>query len=272
MKKLLRIIIFLIKHPNFKREYGMPFFRFLYFQLIAKRSDFIFNFYGSSRLNIKKGFPSSTGTFYTRLYDFDDMNFLLRYLKRGDAFIDVGANVGIYSILAAVELDCTVHSFEPDPKTYKELEYNITINNISNNYSYCLGLSHTNESLFLTSNKGAANHVTDDPSNSTKISLRALDSFRIDAEFIKIDVEGFEFFVIKGGLNTISKVNVILIELKGHGTKYGIDEVEIHRMLRDMGFSPFCYLPHENRLQSIVNSEENYIYIRDIERAQKRLI
>ena len=63
------------------------------------------------------------------LSDWHEMNLLLRYLRPGDEFIDIGANIGIYSLLAGsrVGLDGKVYCFEPDTITFHKLKQNIQL-------------------------------------------------------------------------------------------------------------------------------------------------
>ena len=56
------------------------------------------------------------------------MSFLLHYLNEEDTFVDIGANVGSYTILSGIIKKSTVHSFEPIPSTFKKLKRNISIN------------------------------------------------------------------------------------------------------------------------------------------------
>ena len=67
------------------------------------------------------------------LYDFEEMKFLLRYLREDDNFLDVGANVGVYSILAsAVITGGSIHAFEPSFISRERLEENLRLNHIEN--------------------------------------------------------------------------------------------------------------------------------------------
>jgi FkbM family methyltransferase len=272
MKTLFNILLFLIRHPYSRLEYGLPFLRFLYFQIWKKRETFIFNYYGKSRIYITHGYPSATATYYVRLYDYDDMHFLLSYLRSEDVFLDIGANVGIYSVLAAVETGCSVRSFEPNVETYNQLMRNFEINNMNLEFCYNFGLSGGDEQRYITTDKGAANHIEFNPNSSCEIvQLRRLDNLMINPEFIKIDVEGFESQVLSGGMDTFSKANIIQIELKGHGSRYGYDENEVHKSLKDLGFSAYKFCPNDLTLSLSDISDENYLYIKDIQKVIRRI-
>lgn len=72
----------------------------------------------------------ATGNIYTGLHEFIDMAFCLHLLRPGDLFIDVGANVGSYTILASKVVGANSFTLEPVPETFKRLKRNININDI----------------------------------------------------------------------------------------------------------------------------------------------
>jgi FkbM family methyltransferase len=71
---------------------------------------------------------------YEEVFENDELTFLERYLKEGDVFIDVGANIGIFSLVAAKMVGATgkVISFEPTLSTFQRLNENIILNNFTN--------------------------------------------------------------------------------------------------------------------------------------------
>src|SRR6185295_2090869 len=69
------------------------------------------------RLGARRGMTGATGNIYAGLHEFHDMMLLLHFLRPGDIFLDMGANIGSYSLLAAGVAGATAHAFEPDPQT-----------------------------------------------------------------------------------------------------------------------------------------------------------
>jgi predicted RNA methylase len=67
----------------------------------------------------------ATQKIYCSLQEFEDMALLLHVLRPGDLFVDVGANVGSYTILAAGVCGANVISIEPVPSTFTHLADNI---------------------------------------------------------------------------------------------------------------------------------------------------
>jgi hypothetical protein len=86
-------------------------------------------------------------------------------------------------------------------------------------------------------------------------------------EVIKIDVEGFETEVLNGAEQTLKNENlkVLIVELAGHGKKYGFDEDMIKKKLAELGFIPITYKPRERKIHCKNDNEttQNSIYIRD---------
>jgi hypothetical protein len=74
-------------------------------------------FVDGTRLLIRAGMHGATGNVYVGLMEYEDMAFVLHLLRKDDAFLDVGANVGVYSILAAGR-GANVLAIEPVPATY----------------------------------------------------------------------------------------------------------------------------------------------------------
>jgi tRNA1(Val) A37 N6-methylase TrmN6 len=74
--------------------------------------------------------------------------------------IDIGANVGAYSILASQETKCKVHSFEPHPETFQWLKRNINLQRIQGLVTaYNFGLGQENNVVKFSANLDCINHV-----------------------------------------------------------------------------------------------------------------
>ncbi len=71
-----------------------------------------------------------TGNIYTGLHELSSMGYLLHVLREGDLFVDVGANVGSYTILACVVKGADCCSFEPVFSTFQRLMTNIRLNQL----------------------------------------------------------------------------------------------------------------------------------------------
>ena len=132
------------------------------------------------------------------------MAFVLHFLRDGDAFYDVGANIGSYTILAAAAGVKNITSFEPSPSTCVRFENNIRLNRLSEYvHLEACALGNENGEIRFTKDYDTVNHVAsknDDPDNTELVQIRRFDDFyQVGcASFIKIDVEGYEAFVLSG--------------------------------------------------------------------------
>jgi FkbM family methyltransferase len=73
----------------------------------------------------------ATGNLYCGLHEFYDMTFLIHFLRPEDFFVDVGANVGSYTVLAGSHVGARTFSVEPVPSTFSKLINNISINHLN---------------------------------------------------------------------------------------------------------------------------------------------
>jgi len=154
--------------------------------------------------------------------------YLKKNLKEGDVFIDAGANVGSYTLIAAKQVGSTgrVFAFEPAGEIYNMLYENITLNGYQNVKAEKKALldKNTTIDLFLANkiNLGMSSiyHHDTESGGVEKVVAVRLDDYvnnqninRID--LIKIDVEGSEMYALKGMQQTLEKHKPkILIELK----------------------------------------------------------
>jgi FkbM family methyltransferase len=125
-----------------------------------------------------------------------------------DVVADIGANIGLTAILFS-SLAKKIYAFEPSPSTCRILSSNLARANASNVKAINLGLGHKEETLTITfaQNNRSGGYVSDKIRPGTghvteEIRIDTLDHFFADKEpptFLKIDVEGFEQNVIKGG-------------------------------------------------------------------------
>ena len=90
--------------------------RFASWQVRSRlQNEVIFPWIGGQRLAVRRGMTGATGNVYVGLHEFSDMMLSLHFLREADHFLDVGANVGSYTILAAGVCKARVWAFEPAP-------------------------------------------------------------------------------------------------------------------------------------------------------------
>ena len=85
---------------------------------------------------MRKSEAMITHNFYTGLYEYEDFIFFMRYADKDELLFDIGANAGVYSVLAAKVLDLDVVAFEPVNCTFERLKGNLYINGIEKKVLY----------------------------------------------------------------------------------------------------------------------------------------
>ena len=176
-------------------------------------------------------------------------------LKPGDTFVDLGANIGFYTLIASriVGENGKVFSFEPTPSTFQTLKKNIKENNFSNiviaednAVSNVSGVAH-----FKVTEGSEMNSVTNSNDESTisvkKISLDKyfsnIDHNKID--LIKMDIEGQEYNALLGmkKINLNNKSLKIIFEFHRQALKNNNQSgEEIFNLLSSYGFKIFTVL------------------------------
>lgn len=263
---------YIFNHPFNSENRWAALIRFIKWQINTKLdpNPIIYQFTENSKLLIKKGMTGATGNIYCGLMEFEDMGFLLHFLRPTDLFLDVGANIGAYSILASGEIGSHTIAIEPIPSTFGHLTNNIAVNQIQEKVrAYNIGLSSVKGIVRFTKAFDAINHVaTPEELYTIDVEVDILDSLMKDTpSLIKIDVEGFETEVINGATRILNdpKLKAIIIELNGSGIRYGYDENLIHDKFLKLNFKPYNYNPKTRKLVEISKfGNHNTIYIRDL--------
>ena len=273
----------LLNHPLNKKNKASAIWRFFKWQLGSRLvpGDIIFNWINNAKIAARAGEKGVTGNVYCGLHEFSEMFFLLHVLRKDDLFVDIGANVGSYTVLASKAVGAKVLCFEPVPTTYERLVTNIRLNDAGKRVvSLNMALGEVSGELCFTSDKNTSNHViTDrvDDVNTIKVPVSTLDSELTDSPFlIKIDVEGYETPVIEGAKQALAdkQLCAVIMELNGSGRRYGFDESKILSMMLDLEFQPCEYRPFERQLIALNGKNlnaGNTIFVRDKERVLRRI-
>ncbi len=143
----------------------------------------------------------------------DDTNLVIKILSKLDkpTVYDIVANTGYYGILAATKFNANVHSFEPIPEHIACITESAQINKVTEKvitHTMALGSKHDSLELSLSGSGStlAKNFLGNNSSPILKVVVETLDSLNLPApHFIKIDVEGYEWEVLKGSTKTIEK-------------------------------------------------------------------
>jgi len=282
MNVFKRTFGFIHRHPLAKKHVVQAYWRFIVWQIKSRLNLNLqpVKFVGETYFLAKRGLTGVTGNIYTGLHEFNDMGFLLHFLRTKDTFFDVGANVGSYTLLASGVCRSKTRSFEPVPSTYHILKENINLNNLNNLVTIeNKGVGSEAGNLRFTVKEDTTNHVIledQETQNTVLVPIITLDNYYPASKpcLIKIDVEGFETEVLKGATQILcdETLKAIIIELNGSGERYGHDDHQIHEKLLVYGFKPYNYHPLGREIEELNKfGVHNTIYLRDLEYVKERI-
>lgn len=170
--------------------------------------------------------------------------------------VDIGAQVGLYSLFAKFLPKSTFYSFEPFPATFKELNENIKLNNIDNVKTFNLAISdkETQMNLNTSLSHNGLHTLGTNPLRFTDIkpipiNTTTLDNFfkDIPIHFIKIDTEGHEYFILKGGMEVIKRYKPI-IQLEWNVTNMqqcNVNETMMYDLIQELGYKQLGFVEEE---------------------------
>jgi len=184
-------------------------------------------------------------------YDHEAERFIRSKLQAGDTFLDIGANVGFYALLAAsiVGEHGRVIAIEPNPKTFRRLKETIEANAITNvvALNLALGRERGRSDLFIDPQSGndTATMVIHDGRTSVKVEVYSLDEITIAhqinrIDYLKIDVDGFEPDVFAGAKRLLSegKIKFIQTEFCDYWLRRNSSSPEmLHQLVTSAGFT-----------------------------------
>lgn len=186
------------------------------------------------------------------IFEESEIKFMKGILGPGMVFFDIGANMGFYSLIGAkaVGINGHVHCFEPSPRMFGELQYNVNLNGFNNIRmnraafgekvgTACLSRQERGKEVY-----GRITDIGKTEGNYDEVEVDTLDRYIENAgvekiDLIKIDVEGAELQVFKGARNILSKPDapIIIFEMEErHARKFNYTCKEAVDFLRGLGY------------------------------------
>jgi FkbM family methyltransferase len=207
-------------HPLTRDQVGRSMLRFARYQLAWRlaRAPTVINWVGGTRLIVGPGMRGVTGEAYLGLNEYADMLFVAHLLRPGDLFVDVGANLGTYSLVAARVAGAHAIAVEPIAATVAQLRDHLRLNDVAALVEVAMtGVSDRPGELWFTNDADALNHVTAaDTPGAVRIPVTTLDALLGDRAplCVKIDVELHEAAVLAGARATLARpsLQAVLIE------------------------------------------------------------
>ena len=276
-KKNINIILFNDIYNLFLKIY-VSFFSFLFF----RKSKIINLNINKGRIKPKINLDPKNGFLDKYIYitrKWDDLNtqIITSKLKTNHCFLDIGSNIGYFSLLASilVKMNGRVIAFEPIKKLYKQIKFSKKINSYNNIKIYNFGLSDKNikEKIYLQEKNIASSSIykknilnfsffrgfifkkffeTKNLIKFENIVLKKLDNLiKCKVDFIKIDVEGEEYPALLGMKQILKKYKPkLIIEISNFGLKKNYP-VKIYEFLYKLKYD--IYLNYNLKKKITIN-------------------
>ena len=202
---------------------------------------------------------SLSETLFCYEFEDDEIDFLYLLLNSGDIVLDIGANIGLFSIHAGriVGPAGRVFAFEPTPQTYSKLIENIELNRLKNVYANQIALSdYSGTQDFFVSEEGhdAFNSIVK-PGRGEKYSVVNVNTTSLDdyvdkfdllgkVQFVKIDVEGWEVPLFNGGRKFFLDPNapVLMVEFtESNASNAGYSCQQLYKIIMSYGYTIYTY-------------------------------
>lgn len=199
-------------------------------------------------------------------YERGERQFLNAFLEPGDIFVDVGANIGLYTLIAArlVGGIGRVYAFEPCSVAFERLVLNTKLNRFVNIYCEKLALSDSTSQLDMKislDGQDAWNSLVS-PIEGGAFAVEMVSCVKWDdfadenglvghITMMKIDVEGWELHVLKGGYHVLSRPDAPVLQIEfADRTMHsaGSSCIELYRLLEKLGYQMFTYSMKSRRL------------------------
>ncbi|PWH85275.1 FkbM family methyltransferase [Brumimicrobium oceani] len=229
--------------------------------------------YNGFTLDLKLDDWIQENIFFLGEYEKAELGVLENHLKPGDTFLDLGANLGVFTLHASriVGINGKVISFEPFLTNYKALKKHAEVNHLTNVKIEKLAVGSESGRITLYHDESednlgmvTANYVE----NAVKeeVEVVSIDDYLLRApsltiNFIKIDIEGFEYSTLLGLEQTLRKFYPkILIEIL-EGEDDGASKEKVEGFLTDLGYKK-NFISDEGKLSEspICLDRKNYLF------------
>jgi FkbM family methyltransferase len=260
---MMRIARFVWSHPIAAKSKTRALARIAVWQIRSRlQTEIILPWIYGQHLVVRRGMTGATGNIYAGLHEFADMAFLLHFLRLGDLFFDIGANVGTYTVLASGVRRAKTWAFEPDPNIAAHLRRNVAINRLDELVTvHQLALGADEAEVPFTVGLDTVNRVAAGREGNVQL-VRQMPLDRIAAAraplMMKIDVEGYEPEVLKGAMTLLMGSSLKAVECE-------TVTADMEQTLTSNGFERLFYNPFTRHLSARLNgpAASNALYIRD---------
>lgn len=228
---------------------------------------------------------ASSVIYFNRLFDWEEMQFCWRFLRAGDRALDIGGNIGVYTVLMGHLVGERGHIdvFEPFPRHAARIRENVALNGFESRVTINeVALSDDDGETLFVVDRDVSNRVptsTDGHASKITVPLRRLDTViqvGLPTAFAKLDVEGLEAAVLRGavGLGASSPMVWVFETNEGLLRKRGSSFEEVARLFHDAGYSLWDYDVEANALRSVDGPRPNLFAVKNdaLDTVRQRLL
>jgi FkbM family methyltransferase len=265
-------------HPLTREDQLGAWARFAAWHLRSRLSpEVVTSWIGGQRLVVRPGMTGATGNLYYGLHEFMSMGLVLHFLRDGDLFLDAGANVGTYTVLASGVCRARTLAIEADCDTARDLARNVEVNGLQELVTIeVLALGPEDGEVMFTTGLGAMNQVVTERREGVRIvPQRTLDHVVGDRQphMLKLDVEKYEDQVLEGSIEVLKKPSLKVVALEATSDWST-------KLFTDLGFERAFYDPFTRILQREPNAlafsdgkwtRSNEFFVRDWEFVEDRV-
>jgi FkbM family methyltransferase len=267
-KFALTTIKYIWSHPNCKHQKIRSIFRFMGWQFYKRLAHRYLDLplLPNVKLRCHPDSYSAGAVLYCGLYDYDEMNFLLRYLRAEDSFLDIGANIGVYTLLAASKIHSgSIYSFEALPKNYERLQENVKLNKFEQVKTHAIAVSNQTGTVGLNLAEGdSMPFITHSATDKTiTVPTDTLDNLLqnqplANLTLAKMDIEGAEILALKGALSLLKqqRPHVWILEINDTVSHFGHQKQDLVDFLYGYGYNLYRYNADTNQLSSVTVEEK----------------
>ncbi len=194
-----------------------------------------------------------------------------KWLKKGMTIVELGANIGYYALMEASIIGDKgkIYAVEPFPSNFELLKNNISLNpykKIIHPYHLAISNKSGTEKLFVSNEHNLCNMLSSDCNDYVEVKTETLDNFlkgKKSPDLIRMDIEGFEYYVLEGMKKTLkdNKSCKIFIEMHPHQmNEKGLDYKKPLDTLLNLGYKPIYVVKEHGPIK-----EETFTYNGKIE-------
>ena len=213
---------------------------------------------------------------FTYRFEADERDFVRRYLRAGDLFIDVGANIGLFTLIGAgaVGPQGKVYALEPTSVTYGRLVHNVNHNRFHNVECVQAALSDKDEERLMTTSIDGfyAWNSLGHPTAGGRFAEEAIRCYKWDTfadhhgltgrvALMKIDIEGWEYYMLQGAQATFQRADApdLLVEFtEVNARAAGVSGAAVYDLLLTLGYQLYRIAPNQKRLYPAIPKEYEF--------------